>query len=253
MGLPRSASSSKMQVSDSEKVHIPWFLFCSDRFPRGFVHEPAKECILQSRLRTRRCVGCRISSHPACRFPRSCEYPQAFGCNRTFRGWGTCRNTRRQVRRCRFRFCHTSFFSFLLLHQLIKLEFSAQQVELKWQMLNKWRRLFHSSRVKLPFVQMSASWRLVSMYRIWILQSRLILSNNQSNGTLWTSAFDYHLNYGFILLKDIQHGTGTRMCSACWNVINVDQIEIGVRGSNLFLHVGSKVCLVWWWMKYFNH
>ena len=52
-------------------------------------------------------------------------------------------------------------------------------------MLNKWRRLFHSSRVKWTLVKMSASWCLVSMYRIWIFESRLILSNNQSKATLW--------------------------------------------------------------------
>ena len=81
-------------------------------------------------------------------------------------------------------------------------------------MLNKWRRLFHLSRVKLLLVKMSASWCLVSMYRIWILESRLILSNNQSKAILWvldtcliveshcgTSAFYYHLNHGFIVLK----------------------------------------------------
>ena len=32
---------------------------------------------------------------------------------------------------------------------------------------------------------MSASWILVSMYLIWILESRLIRSNNQSRATLW--------------------------------------------------------------------
>ena len=52
-------------------------------------------------------------------------------------------------------------------------------------MLNKWRRLFHSSHVKLPLVKMSASWCLVSRYRIWILESRLILSTNHSKATLW--------------------------------------------------------------------
>ena len=35
---------------------------------------------------------------------------------RLFADEGTCRNMRRQVHRCRFRFCPTSFFSFLLLH-----------------------------------------------------------------------------------------------------------------------------------------
>ena len=52
-------------------------------------------------------------------------------------------------------------------------------------MLNKHKRWFHSSRVKFPLVSMSASWVLVSMYLIWIIGSKLILSNNQSRATLW--------------------------------------------------------------------
>ena len=51
--------------------------------------------------------------------------------------------------------------------------------------------------------------------------------------------FYNHVNHGFIVLKDIQHSIGTRMCSAWWNVINVGQIEISVRGWNLFF-----ACLV---------
>ena len=43
----------------------------------------------------------------------------------------------------------------------------------------------HSSRVKIPLVNMSASWCLVSTYLIWILGSKLILSNNESSATLW--------------------------------------------------------------------
>ena len=50
-------------------------------------HQTAKVCILQPHLRTRRCVEFRISSHPALRFPRSCEYPQTFGCNRRMRNF----------------------------------------------------------------------------------------------------------------------------------------------------------------------
>ena len=38
---------------------------------------------------------------------------------------------------------------------------------------------------EIPLVKMSASWFLVSMYLIWILESRLIRSNNQSRATLW--------------------------------------------------------------------
>ena len=60
-----------------------------------------------------------------------------------------------------------------------------QSVELKWLMLNKHKRWFHSSRVKFPLVSMSASWFLVSIFLIWILGSTLIRSNNQSRATLW--------------------------------------------------------------------
>ena len=81
-------------------------------------------------------------------------------------------------------FCSCILFA-IVLEQLIKLEFLAQQVELKGLMLSKWRRLFHSSRVKLPLVKMSASWCLVSMYLIWILQSRVIVSTTNPRATLW--------------------------------------------------------------------
>ena len=98
---------------------------------------------------------------------------------------------RRQIRRCRFRFCLTSspFCSYILfaivLRHLIQLELSAQKVELKLLMWSKWRRLFHSSHVEFPQVKMSASWCLVSMYRIWILQSRLNLLKQPTKATLW--------------------------------------------------------------------
>ena len=62
---------------------------------------------------------------------------------------------------------------------------SEQLVELKWLMLNKHKRWFQSSCVKLPLVCMSSSWFLVSIYLIWILGSKLIRSNNQTRATLW--------------------------------------------------------------------
>ena len=131
---------------------------------------------------------CPVSFPAATGFPVATSIPRLLDAIGLFR----MRNKKRQVRRCRFRFCHTSspFCSCILfaivLEQLIKLEFLAQQVELKWLTLNKWSRLFHSSRVKLPSVKMSASWYVwYQMYRIWILESRLILSNNQPKATLW--------------------------------------------------------------------
>ena len=64
-------------------------------------------------------------------------------------------------------------------------EFWELQSKLKWLILNKHNRWFHSSRVKFPLVSMSASWFLVSMYLIWICGSKLIRSKNQSSATLW--------------------------------------------------------------------
>ena len=60
-----------------------------------------------------------------------------------------------------------------------------QTVRLKWLMLNKYNKSFHSSRVKFLLVKISASWVLLSMYLICILESGLIRSNNQSSATLW--------------------------------------------------------------------
>ena len=60
----------------------------------------------------------------------------------------------------------SSFWScilFAIVEHLIKVKFLVQQEKLKWLKLSKWRRLFHSSRVKFPSVKMSASWCLVSM------------------------------------------------------------------------------------------
>ena len=54
-----------------------------------------------------------------------------------------------------------------------------------WYWTN-WRKLFHSSRVKFPLVNMSANWGLVSKLRIWIFGSKLIMSNYQSRATLWS-------------------------------------------------------------------
>ena len=80
--------------------------------------------------------------------------------------------------------CSCILFAIVLV-QLVKLKFWAQQRELKWLMLDRKRRLFHSSRVKFHFVNMSANWCSVSTYLIGILGSKLILSNNQSRATLW--------------------------------------------------------------------
>ena len=209
---------------------------CCDRFPCCCVQQPAKVCILQSRLRTR-ASDFWISSHPAFRFPCSYKYPKSFGCNRTFCGWGTCRKMWRQVIAADFDFatlvsspfCSCILFA-IVSGRLVKLEFLAQQEELKTLMLDNWRRLFHSSRVKLPLVKMSARWCVVSNVSSLNFSIKIIPVTHpkQLCGFLthvsWLDfGLSFPFNYGFTVLKDIQHSIGTRMCSVWWNVINVDQ------------------------------
>ena len=148
----------------------------------------------QLHLRTRRCVRFWISSHPALKFPSRSEFPRIWGCNRIFRGWGTCRNRARKVHSCRSWFCHNLFFFLQFLHpfrhrfgagyQAGILSAASRAGMADVEQMKKIVGLFHSARVKLPLVKMSASWCLVSMYLIWIFGFKLILSNNQSKATL---------------------------------------------------------------------
>ena len=141
------------------KVHISWFILRSDRFPCGCVHLTLQRMHLSVAHENSTPSDSEFPLILLSGFPWSMKYPQTFGCNRTFRWRGTCRKIRRQVRRYRFRLWHT-FFPFcsctlfaIVLGQLIKLKFWTQQRELKWLMLDKWRRLFHSSPVTLTLGQ----------------------------------------------------------------------------------------------------
>ena len=60
-------------------------------------------------------------------------------------------------------FCSCTLFA-IVVAQLWKLKLWAQQVEMKWLMLNKLRRLFHSSRVKYPLVSFPVLSWIVSPY-----------------------------------------------------------------------------------------
>ena len=59
----------------------------------------------------------------------------------------------------------------MLLDLSIVLKWLQEQTE-KFIMLNKRRRWFHLSRVKLPLVNKFANWILVSTYLIWIFGSK---------------------------------------------------------------------------------
>ena len=145
------------------------FFFLMRRVSPLFFHQPAKVSVLQSHLRRRRCVEWAwFNTHPAVGFSRSYRHPRSFRCNRTRCGGETYRNNKEIFTAGRgldttlsSPFC--SCILFAIVEQLIKLKFLVQQVELKWLILNRWWRLFHSSRVKFPSVKMSASWCLVSV------------------------------------------------------------------------------------------
>ena len=160
-------------------------------------------------------------------------------------------------------FCSCILFAILSVMQLSKLRFLAQQRELKGPRLNKWRRLFHSSRVKCPFVNVFAIWCLVSMYLIWILgsknnpikqpiQSNPVGSSHMSH--CWTSAFDYHRDHSFVVFKNIEHRNGLRNFDARRHNINMKQFRTTVLGWSFGLILLScarhdavpQVSLCWW-------
>ena len=68
----------------------------------------------------------------------------------------------------------------------IRFAIATEQIaRLKWLMSKKLNKWFHSSRLKFPSIKIYTSWFLVFMYLIWILESKLIQSNNQSRATLF--------------------------------------------------------------------
>ena len=151
-------------------------------------------------LRTPRCVGIGILICACIKSLSwynlsnwSFEYLRASWRNRTVHRWRTCGNRTDQGHRRRPGFHHNPVFFFLFLHPSRHPVGAADQAEIfrhsreraEMADVEQWRRLFHSSRVKCPFVNVSAIWCLVSMYLIWILGSKLFLSNNQSRATLW--------------------------------------------------------------------
>ena len=118
---------------------------------------------------------------------------------------------------------------------------SEQTVGLKWLILNKHNKWFHSSRVKFPLVRMSASWFLVSMYLSWIFRSKLIRSNNQFKATRWV--LDTCLIVGlrpFIIIRRTSH-----------------QIKKTSRSTKHNQHYSSQEScwigtLVWFWVCLFD-
>ena len=127
-----------------QKIPQHLILLCCDRFRHAVIHQPAKVYIFQLHLRTRRFVKSRISSRPVCWFPRSNEFSRSedvisFCADEELAG--TCEDRFIAVSLdfatiISASFCSCTLFAIFLV-QLSELKFLAQQVELKWLMLNR--------------------------------------------------------------------------------------------------------------------
>ena len=137
--------------------------------------------------------------------------------------------------------------------------------------LTSGRRLFHSSRVKFPFLKMSASWWLVSVYRIWIFGSTWIRSNSRNQSNLVGS---WHVSHCWTLAPSlsslprlIYHSTASKWSCVWRNVMSTvldpdwrALLDLGFScgvwcfaTGSLRLLIFGFVDLIWWGKKYFNH
>ena len=105
--------------------------------------------------------------------------------------------------------------------------------EMKWLILNKRNKRFHSSRVKFPLGRMSASWFLV-LIDVFDLDfgaqinsiEQPIKSNSVGPGNMshcGTPPIHNHFNYSFIVFKHIQQSFLMRRLDVWGNIINIVQ------------------------------
>ena len=111
------------------------------------------------------------------------EYPRTFGCNRTFRGWRTCRNIRGQVHRCRFRFCQISSPVCSCILFTIDLGAACHAGILSAACRAEMHDVEKKKKI-IPFVTCEITCGQ-NVYRLRILESRSILSSYQFEATLW--------------------------------------------------------------------
>ena len=212
-----------------------------------------------------------------CRISPKLSASRTSWCNRTRCGGRTCRNKRRYVYIAAGRDMDTtlssSFWScilFAIVEQLKKPKFSVQQVELKWLILNKWRSLFHSSRVKFPLL--STCLRVGVKLTDLNLGSKSILSNNQSRATLrfretclivgfrpliiilitaslFSKAYNMALEPEFGVF-DGMWSMFVGMTLVC--LIGMGLCMFGSTTADGFLHGLGSICSVRCGMKYFN-
>ena len=167
-----------LQDSDSENSHDSWLLSVAASFPATSTINPPKYASFNLFWELDAASGFEFLLDPRVKFPCRCfEYPWFFRRNRMVHvDFATILSSS---------FCFCILFA-IALKPRIKLKFWAQTKRTEMADVEQMKKIvFHSSRVKLPLVNTSANGCFVSMYLIWILGFRLILSNNQSKATLW--------------------------------------------------------------------
>ena len=117
-------------------------------------------------------------------------------------------------------------------------------------MLNKWRRLFHSS-CEISLCQYVCELVFgvdVFDLNLWIKIDSVkmpVKSNSVGSGYVSqcrTSAFDDHFNQGFVIFKDVEHCTKMRRFRVRRNIISITQFKSVVLGCSLGLILGVLVC-----------
>ena len=174
---------------------------------------------------------------------RSYRHLRTLRYNRTRCGWGTCRNKRRYIHHCWTRLGHDFSHFFLILYPLRHCG-AAHQAEIlgaacgaEMVDVEQIKKIVALIPCDITFNQHVCE--LVCGVNATDLnlgvQINPVKQPIQSNSVgPWnmphcgTSTFDTHLSYCLIVLKDIQHSSGTRMRWIRWNVINVCWNNVGV-------------------------
>ena len=117
-------------------------------------------------------------------------------------------------------------------------------MELKWLILNKWRRLVPLITFEISFGQhvCELMFGVKTDLDLGVQMNPVKQPIQGSSVGPWnmphfeTSTFDNHLDY-CLVVKDIQHDAGVRMRCIWWNVINVCWNDVGVLDWDGVVHV----------------
>ena len=189
-----------------KNVRVFWlFIFLMRRVSPLLFHQHAKVCILESHLRRRCCVErAWFNTHPAVDIPRSYRHLRTFRCGRDL-------DT-----------THSSSFWCCILFAIV---LGAAQAGILGTASGAEMADVEQMKKIVPFVTCEITFGqnvcdLMFGVKVSNLNFRIkinsvkqpIQSNSEflTHVSLWASAFDCHVNHGFIILKNIQHSTGNQ-------------------------------------------